>query len=155
MYANSAACQLFGYSFDEFQQLKAFDLNPEHCGAAWQEHWNALKQQGVLRFETLLARKDGPPISVEITANYVVFEGKERNCGFVRDITERKMAEDELRELNDRLDLIVRERTTELEKRVAEIERMNRVFVGRELRMKELKEKIREMEKNAPHEEMP
>jgi GAF domain-containing protein len=41
----------------------------------------------------------------------------------------------------------VKERTTELEKKIAEIERLNRLFVGRELRMKELKERIGELEK--------
>ena len=41
----------------------------------------------------------------------------------------------------------VKERTAELEKKIAEIERMNRLFVNREIRMKELKERIRELEK--------
>ncbi len=41
----------------------------------------------------------------------------------------------------------VKERTAELEEKIAEIERMNRLFVGRELRMKELKEIIKELEK--------
>lgn len=40
----------------------------------------------------------------------------------------------------------VRERTEELEKKISEIERLNKLFVGRELRMKELKEKIKELE---------
>ncbi len=40
----------------------------------------------------------------------------------------------------------VKERTAELETKVAEIERLNRLFAGRELRMKELKEKIKELE---------
>ena len=40
----------------------------------------------------------------------------------------------------------VKERTEELEKKIAEIERLNRLFVGRELRMKELKERIKELE---------
>jgi len=43
----------------------------------------------------------------------------------------------------------VKERTAELEEKIAEIERMNRLFVGRELRMKELKEIIKELEKKA------
>ncbi len=41
----------------------------------------------------------------------------------------------------------VKERTAELEEKIAEVERLNRLFVGRELRMKELKERIRELEK--------
>lgn len=44
------------------------------------------------------------------------------------------------------LDDRVKERTAELQQKLAEIERLNRLFVGRELRMKELKEKIRELE---------
>ena len=43
----------------------------------------------------------------------------------------------------------VKERTAELEEKIAEIERMNRLFVGRELRMKELKERIKELEKKS------
>lgn len=41
----------------------------------------------------------------------------------------------------------VRERTAELEGKNQELERMNRLFVGRELRMRELKERIAELEK--------
>jgi PAS domain S-box-containing protein len=41
----------------------------------------------------------------------------------------------------------VKERTAELEKKITEIKRLNRIFVDRELRMKELKEKIWELEK--------
>lgn len=41
----------------------------------------------------------------------------------------------------------VRERTAELEEKNLELERMNRLFVGRELRMRELKERIAELEK--------
>lgn len=40
----------------------------------------------------------------------------------------------------------VKGRTAELENKISEIERMNRLFVGRELRMAELKEKIKELE---------
>ena len=39
-----------------------------------------------------------------------------------------------------------RERTRELERRNYELEQMNKAFVGRELRMVELKERIRELE---------
>lgn len=62
-------------------------------------------------------------------------------------LIERKRAEEALRNLAEELDERVRERTRELERRNYQLEQMNKVFVGRELKMAELKERIRELEK--------
>ena len=63
------------------------------------------------------------------------------------DISERKKAEEKILKLNEDLEDRVKERTAELEKKSAELEKANKLFVGRELRMIELKERIRELEK--------
>ena len=63
-----------------------------------------------------------------------------------RDITTLKKAQDELMKLNEQLELRVKERTTELEEKNRELYKMNRIFVGRELKMAELKERIKELE---------
>jgi GAF domain-containing protein len=62
------------------------------------------------------------------------------------EIEERRNAQDELEQLNDSLEQRVGERTAELAAKNAELERMNKIFVGRELRMMELKERIKELE---------
>ncbi|OGU17343.1 MAG: hypothetical protein A2076_03835 [Geobacteraceae bacterium GWC2_53_11] len=62
------------------------------------------------------------------------------------EIEERRNTQDELEQLNENLEQRVQERTAELGAKNDELQKMNRLFVGRELRMVELKEKIRELE---------
>jgi hypothetical protein len=50
-----------------------------------------------------------------------------------------------LRDKGNRM-VVLQERTTELEEKNAELHKMNRLFVNRELRMVELKEQIRKLE---------
>jgi signal transduction histidine kinase len=54
-----------------------------------------------MTFETRHTAKDGREVPVEVTANYLEFGGKAYNCGFARDITERKRAEETLRKAKD------------------------------------------------------
>lgn len=65
------------------------------------------------------------------------------------DITERKRTEAELLKLNQELDRRVRERTSELETKNRELERLNKLFVGRELRMAELKQRLKKLERSS------
>ena len=66
-----------------------------------------------------------------------------------QEVAERQKAQNDLERLNDSLEERVQERTTELAVKNAELERLNKIFVGRELRMVELKEKIAALEKAA------
>jgi PAS domain S-box-containing protein len=68
-------------------------------------------------------------------------------------ITERKRAEADLLKSNEQLEERIAERTLELKKKNEELERMNRLFVGRELKMIELKERLKELEGKASGED--
>ncbi|MFA7403582.1 MAG: PAS domain S-box protein [Pelobacteraceae bacterium] len=62
------------------------------------------------------------------------------------EIEKRQKAQVELEKLNEKLEQRVKQRTKELEEKNNELHTMNRLFVGRELKMVELKERIRELE---------
>jgi len=66
--------------------------------------------------------------------------------GSVHDITLLRETENEIRNLNSVLEQRVIDRTRELEEKNVELDRMNKLFVGRELRMIELKDRMRELE---------
>lgn len=74
-----------------------------------------------------------------------IFDGSgkrvERLLMIVEDVTENHMLEENLR--RERGDL--KEKTRQLEERVVEVEQMNKVMVGRELKMIELKEEIKHL----------
>lgn len=63
----------------------------------------------------------------------------------VRDITERKKAEEELKKHREHLEELVKERTLELEEKNEKLEKFNNVFVGREFRIKELRTEVEEL----------
>ena len=63
------------------------------------------------------------------------------------EITKRVQAEKELKKYHKHLEELVKIRTSELEEKVMELERMNDLFVGREFRIKELRDKIKNLEK--------
>lgn len=142
--ANPAILSLMGYSnLQEVIGMSVFDvILPEYHELAKQK----IQMSVVEPHEIQLRRKDGTVFPAEITAREYEFQGRPFRAVSVRDITERKRAEEELRQYRERLEELVKERTTELDEKNRELEHFNKLFVGRELRMVELKERIRELE---------
>ena len=93
VYANDAASRSLGYTRQELLSFNAWDVNPAYLGENWLKAWNKLKRQGSLLYEGRHQRKDGRIIPVEISADYVEFNGREYDFATVRDISERKRVE--------------------------------------------------------------
>ncbi len=90
---NDGACKMVGYSREELTSMTVAQLDPNYPIEKWPAHWNFLKKQGSATFESVHRHKDGHLITVEITANFIIYNGRELNCAFVHDITARKLAE--------------------------------------------------------------
>ncbi|WP_210407311.1 PAS domain S-box protein, partial [Hydrocoleum sp. CS-953] len=97
-YVNETACQTLGYSQAELLKMSVWDTDTIFSSKEkWRQHWQELKQSGFLRWEGAHKNKEGEIIPVEISANYLKFNGKEYNCAFFRDLRERKEIEQEKR----------------------------------------------------------
>ncbi len=108
VFVNRAACQNLGYSREELLSMTVFDLDPIFPrGSEWDAHWQGIREKATFTVETIHRRKDGREIAVEVTINRLRFGGEEYDCAIVRDITERKRAEEALRESREMLNLVL------------------------------------------------
>ncbi len=99
---NEAACQMLGYSRTELESGYVFDFDPNFNQEIWQEHWQSLKEHQTMIFCSKLKAKSGKLMPIEVTINYIEFNGKEYNFCFCRDITERQQVEMALKQQNER-----------------------------------------------------
>ena len=95
-FVNDEACRSLGYSRKELLSMTVHDIDPNFPAEAWPEHWEDVRQRGSFAFESRHRAKDGRVFPVDITVNYLKFNGNEYNCAFARNITERKKAEENL-----------------------------------------------------------
>ena len=92
---NAAASLMLGYSKNELCAMTVHDLNPDFLADMWPGFWAETQRRGTMVFETSHRAKDSRLIPIEVSVNYLSYEGKEYHCAFVRDITERKLAREE------------------------------------------------------------
>ena len=95
---NEAMCQALGYTREEFQSMMVSDIDPNVAAPDWPERWEAIKASGSYIFESVHKARDGRLIPVEISIDHLDYEGEKFLNVFARDITERKRAEEALRD---------------------------------------------------------
>ncbi len=94
---NDTICSMLGYSREEFTRLSVGDINPRFIKTNWGNLWPHMKERKYITVQDTNRKKDGSIIPVEILFNYTEFGPQAYVFAFVRDITDRKRAEDELK----------------------------------------------------------
>lgn len=131
---NAKTEEIFGYTASDAIGKRLHDLIvPERYREAASEGMLSFFKTGAgnmvgKTIEITAIRKDGTEFPVELSVAAVSLHGAWNSIGIIRDITERKRLEDEARQ------------------NLEDVERMNRLMVGREIRMEELRQRVRELE---------
>jgi formate hydrogenlyase transcriptional activator len=94
---NEKACTELGYSRDELLSMTVLDIDPSADESLLARVRQQLRESGFVIMETAHWRKDGTTFPVEVNMRRVRLD-REYSVSISRDITDRKRAEDKLRE---------------------------------------------------------
>lgn len=95
---NDAYCKMLGYSREEILSMRTSDVEAMESPDRIKQHKKEIRNSGHASFETRHRCKDGRIIDVEVTATYMDMRGGVL-ITFIRDIGDRKMAEEQIRQL--------------------------------------------------------
>lgn len=103
---NEMACRMVGYSRQELLAMRAREIEiayPIQTTGQWQTHVHQVAESSepILTTENQIRRKDGSSFQAEVLATVKTFQETDYILTVVRDITERKRAEQELRRARD------------------------------------------------------
>jgi PAS domain S-box-containing protein len=134
-YANPSAIALSGQAPADFidQPFTAY-LHPEEKTKI-KELYNRRVAGGATAsiYETIFVRKDGQLVYAEVNAGLTAYQERPADLVFIRDITERKQAQEALKRAYDQLEIKVAERTAELavaKERAEESDRLKSAFLA-------------------------
>ena len=102
VFANRKATDVLEYYNDELLSMTVFDIDPHFTPEKWRPHWERVKSQKSFTIETRHRTRSGRVFPVEVSVNYMRFNGQEYNCAFARDISKRKAAEKAIRKSEEK-----------------------------------------------------
>ena len=95
---NVSLRETLGYTEEEFKKVTLFDLSVRHTPETWALRWEELKEKGNSYNQTMLRKKDGTLINVEMRVTILNYGNREIAFASFIDITEKILAEKRLEE---------------------------------------------------------
>ena len=99
---NNSAVEVMGYSREELLSMKIGDIDADQNPKEIKELTSKMPTDKIQTFEAWHKTKDGRKFPVEINSSLITYGDKKAVLCIARDITERKRAEEELRESEER-----------------------------------------------------
>ena len=123
---NEAAVRQYGYSDNEFRSMDLRDIRSADSALALQKHLDCsdpdLRSTGLWEHRL----KDGSVITVEVSGSAISFGDRQARLVLAHNVTERRLAQEALRCINENLESMVRARTADLELARHDAEQANR-----------------------------
>ncbi len=112
LYVNKSVCDKLEYTLEEMKEKIVMDFD---MGIKKEEFegviWDRLRAEKQFEINSTYKTKSGKTFPVLISANHIIFEGKEFACAFVRDVTFKKerdkLFELTFKTLNEANDMII------------------------------------------------
>ncbi|WGI17866.1 PAS domain S-box protein [Methanonatronarchaeum sp. AMET-Sl] len=104
---NNKMCEIYGYSQEEALEQTIMDLSsgePPYTQERAKKLIQKAKEKGPITFEWQSQKKDGTPFWEEVTLKQAEISGEPKILANIRDITERKKSEEELKEKTEMLE---------------------------------------------------
>ncbi|HEY90884.1 MAG TPA: PAS domain S-box protein [Dehalococcoidia bacterium] len=105
-YSNDTACRTYGHTRNEFLEMNLINLGIPDDIQVIKSGMQTLLESGDVTLEFNGLRKDGSQLPVEMHAHTIAYSGMKLILSAVRDITERKLAEEALKESEEQYHLI-------------------------------------------------
>ncbi|MCD4696149.1 MAG: PAS domain-containing protein [Bacteroidales bacterium] len=148
--ANKAYCEAYSVKQEEIEGKTSKDFFSEKIAGKYMASDRKVIETGKVKEYTEKSKSIGNEdkwvqvVKVPMKDNNGNVDGM---LGIYWDITQSKKAEQELQKYHDHLEELVKERTKKIEAQKDDLVRFNKLFVGREFRIKELRDKVKELEK--------